>query len=232
MIGKKISTFEQYKIEYKKSIDNPENFWAEQAERFTWQKKWKNILSWDFTKPEVKWFEGGRLNITENCLDRHLEKRGNQTAIKWIANNPNELSRCLSYEELHTKVCKFANVLKNNGAKKGDRICLYMPMVPELAIAVLACARIGAIHSVVFAGFSAKALADRINDATCNILITADGGFRGTKITPLKDISDEAMKNTSSIEKCIVLERTKSKIVMQEVRDIWWHDEMQKANTH
>jgi acetyl-CoA synthetase len=189
------------------------------------------VLQWDFSKPEVKWFEGGGLNITENCLDRHLEKRGNQTAIKWIANNPNEQSRCLSYKELHTEVCKFANVLKNNGAKKGNRICLYMPMVPELAIAVLACARIGAIHSVVFAGFSAKALADRINDATCNILITADGGFRGVKITPLKDISDEAMKNTSSIKKCIVLERTKSIIAMQEGRDIWWHDQMEKVST-
>jgi len=227
---KNITSFEEYKTEYAKSINSPEQFWEEKAAAFTWQKKWNTVLQWDFTKPQVKWFEGGRLNITENCLDRHLEKRGNQTAIKWIANNPNEKSRCLSYKELHTEVCKFANVLKNNGAKKGDRICLYMPMVPELVIAILACARIGTIHSVVFAGFSAKALADRINDATCNILITADGGFRGTKITALKDISDEAMENTSSIEKCIVLERTKSKIAMQKRRDIWWHNEMQKAS--
>jgi acetyl-CoA synthetase len=226
-----ITSFEEYKTEYAKSINSPEQFWEEKAANFTWQKKWETVLQWDFTKPEVKWFEGGKLNITENCLDRHLEKRGSQTAIKWIANNPNEQSRCLSYKELHSEVCKFANVLKNNGAEKGDRICLYMPMVPELAIAVLACARIGAIHSVVFAGFSAKALADRINDATCNILITADGGLRGTKITPLKDISDEAMKNTSSIEKCIVLERTKSKIAMQKGRDIWWHDQMKKEST-
>ena len=228
---KNITSFEEYKTEYAKSINSPEQFWEEKANNFTWQKKWDAVLRWDFTKPEVKWFEGGKLNITENCLDRHLEKREDQTAIKWIANNPNEQSRCLSYKELYTEVCKFANVLKNNGAKKGDRICLYMPMVPELAIAVLACARIGAIHSVVFAGFSAKALADRINDATCNILITADGGFRGTKITPLKDISDEAMKNTFSIEKCIVLERTKSEVAMQGERDIWWHNEMQKAST-
>ena len=226
-----ITSFEEYKTEYAKSINSPEQFWEEKAANFTWQKKWDTVLQWDFTKPEVKWFEGGKLNITENCLDRHLEKRGSHTAIKWIANNPNEQSRCLSYKELHTEVCKFANVLKNNGAKKGDRICLYMPMVPELAIAVLACARIGAIHSVVFAGFSAKALGDRINDATCNILITADGGFRGTKIIPLKDISDEAMKNTSSIEKCIVLERTKSKIIMKEGRDGWWHDQMEKVST-
>ncbi|MDC0204325.1 acetate--CoA ligase [Flavobacteriales bacterium] len=228
-MSKKINTLEKYKLEYEKSIKNPEEFWANKAEQFTWWKKWDSVLDWDFTKPEIKWFKGGKLNITENCLDRHLEKKGEQTAIKWIANNPNEDPICLSYKELHSEVCKFANVLKNNGAKKGDRICLYMPMVPELAVAVLACARIGTIHSVVFAGFSAKSLSDRINDAACNILITADGGFRGEKITPLKDIADEAMKNTSSIKKCIVLERTKSEIAMQEGRDIWWHDERQKT---
>ena len=226
---KNITSFEVYKNEYAKSINNPETFWIEKANNFTWKKKWNTVLDWDFKKPEIKWFEGGKLNITENCLDRHLEKRGNQTAIKWIANNPNEQSKCLSYKELHSEVCKFSNVLKSNGAKKGDRICLYMPMVPELAIAVLACARIGAIHSVVFAGFSAKSLSDRINDADCNILITADGGFRGAKITPLKDISDEAMRSTPSIEKCIVLERTKSNIKMQNGRDIWWHHEIQKV---
>ena len=231
-MSKNINSLAKYKIEYAKSIENPEAFWEKKAANFTWYKKWDSVLKWDFTKPEVNWFEGGKLNITENCLDRHLENKGEQTAIKWIANNPNEQSRCLSYKELHTEVCKFANVLKNNGTKKGDRICLYMPMVPELAIAVLACARIGAIHSVVFAGFSAKSLADRINDADCTILITADGGFRGQKITPLKDISDEAMESTSSIEKCIVLKRTKSKISMQNGRDIWWHNEMQKANSN
>jgi len=229
---KNITTFKEYKEEYAKSVKNPEVFWEEKASNFTWQKKWKNILSWDFNKPEIKWFEGGKLNITENCLDRHLEKRGNQTAIKWIPNKPSEKSISLSYKELHSEVCKFSNVLKKNGAKKGDRICLYMPMVPELAIAVLACARIGAIHSVVFAGFSAKSLSDRINDANCNILITSDGGFRGAKVTPLKDISDEAMQTTPSIEKCIVLKRTKSKITMQSGRDIWWHDEMQKVNAN
>jgi len=230
-MNKNINSFEEYKIEYEKSIKNPEEFWEELANNFTWKKKWGKVLSWDFSKPEIKWFEGGKLNIIENCLDRHLETRGEQTAIKWIANNPNEQSRSLSYKELHAEVCKFANVLKNNGAKKGDRICLYMPMVPELAIAVLACARIGAIHSVVFAGFSAKSLSDRINDADCNILITADGGFRGAKITPLKDISDEAMQSTPSIKKCIVFERTKSKISMQIGRDIWWHKEIIKANS-
>ena len=227
-----ITTFEEYKKEYAKSINNPEAFWEEKANNFTWQKKWDTVLSWDFSKPEIKWFEEGKLNITENCLDRHLEKRGNQTAIKWAANNPKEAIRNISYKELHAEVCKFANVLKNNGVKKGDRICLYMPMVPELAIAVLACARIGAIHSVVFAGFSAKSLSDRINDADCNILITADGGFRGAKITPLKDISDEAMQTTPSIEKCIVLERTKKTISMKIGRDVWWHDEMLKVTSN
>jgi len=227
-----IKTFEEYKKEYAKSINTPEAFWEEKANNFTWQKKWDTVLSWDFSKPEIKWFEEGKLNITENCLDRHLEKRGNQTAIKWVANNPKEAIRNISYKELHAEVCKFANVLKNNGVKKGDRICLYMPMVPELAIAVLACARIGAIHSVVFAGFSAKSLSDRINDADCNILITADGGFRGAKITPLKDISDEAMQTTPSIEKCIVLERTKNTISMKIGRDVWWHDEMLKVTSN
>jgi len=231
-MNENINSLKQYKIEYAKSIENPEAFWEEKAEQFTWHKKWENVLSWDFNIPKVSWFEGGKLNITENCLDRHLERKGEQTAIKWIANNPDEQNRCLSYKELHTEVCKFSNVLKSNGAKKGDRICLYMPMVPELEIAVLACARIGAIHSVVFAGFSAKSLSDRINDADCSILITADGGFRGTKITPLKNISDEAMKSTPSIKRCIVLERTNQKILMLSGRDIWWHKEMKEANTN
>jgi len=230
MHEKNIKNFASYKSEYKKSIDNPEQFWEEKANNFIWKNKWNNILNWDFEKAEVKWFEGGKLNITENCLDRHLEKRGNQTAIKWIANNPNEASIKLTYNKLHTEVSKFANVLKKNGAKKGDRICLYMPMVPELAIAVLACARIGAIHSVVFAGFSSKSLSDRINDANCNILITSDGGYRGDKITPLKEISDKAMKNTPSIEKCIVLKRTNSDIEMKEERDVWWGEEMEKVD--
>ena len=230
MHDKRILDFETYKKEYQKSIKDPELFWEEKANNFLWKKKWDNVLSWDFSKPEVKWFEGGKLNITENCLDRHLEKIGNQTAIKWIANNPDEESRSLTYNKLHTEVSKFANVLKKNGAKKGDRICLYMPMVPELAIAVLSCARIGAIHSVVFAGFSSKSLSDRINDANCNILITSDGGYRGDKITPLKEISDKAMKNTPSIEKCIVLKRTNSDIEMKEERDVWWGDEMEKVD--
>ncbi|MBU46941.1 MAG: acetate--CoA ligase [Flavobacteriales bacterium] len=228
---KNIKSFEKYKKEYERSIKHPEDFWEGKARNFSWRKRWRNVLSWDFTKPEIKWFEGGKLNITENCLDRHLEKKGNQTAIKWIANDPQEKNINLSYKDLYTQVCKCANVLRKNGVKKGDRICLYMPMVPELAIAVLACARIGAVHSVVFAGFSAKSLSDRINDATCKLLITADGGFRGDKTTPLKEISDEAMKSTPSIERCIVLKRTKSNINMQKNRDFWWHEQMENSNS-
>ncbi len=230
MHDKRILDFETYKKEYQKSIKDPELFWEEKANNFLWKEKWDNVLSWDFYKPEVRWFEGGKLNITENCLDRHLGKRGDQTAIKWIANNPEEKIKCLSYKELHLEVCKFSNVLKNNGAKKGDRICLYMPMVPELAIAVLACARIGAIHSVVFAGFSSKSLSDRINDANCNILITSDGAYRGDKITLLKDISDEAMDTSLSIQKCIVLRRTNSDIEMKDGRDVWWKEEIEKVD--
>ena len=183
-------------------------------------------MNWNFNEPNVKWFEGGKLNITENCLDRHLKKRGDKTAIAWVPNNPNEVSRHLSYKELHREVCKFSNVLRSNGAKKGDRICLYMPMVPELAIAVLACARIGAIHSVVFAGFSAQSLADRINDASCNIVITADGAFRGVKTIGLKAIVDEGLQQCDTVKKVIVLERTKEEVFMQEGRDVWWHEQM------
>jgi len=226
----KITSLQQYNDQVRKAKDSPEEFWSEKANNFKWHKKWDKVLEWDFTKPEVKWFQGGKLNITENCLDRHLEKKSNQIAIKWVPNNPNEIGVDLTYLQLHEKVCRFSNVLVNNGVKKGDRICLYMPMVPELTIAVLACARIGAIHSVVFAGFSAKSLSDRINDADCKILITSDGGFRGEKITPLKDISDEAMKTTPTIKLCIVLKRTNSSIKMQKDRDIWWHDEIDKVS--
>ena len=226
----KITSLQQYNDQVRKAKDSPEEFWSEKANNFKWHKKWDKVLEWDFTKPEVKWFQGGKLNITENCLDRHLEKKSNQIAIKWVPNNPNEVGVDLTYLQLHEKVCRFSNVLVNNGVKKGDRICLYMPMVPELTIAVLACARVGAIHSVVFAGFSAKSLSDRINDADCKILITSDGGFRGEKITPLKDISDEAMKTTPTIKLCIVLKRTNSSIKMQKDRDIWWHDEIDKVS--
>jgi acetyl-CoA synthetase len=225
----KINTFEEYQAEYQKSINNPEEFWAEKANSFVWKKPWNKVLNWDFNNYNVRWFEGGTLNITENCLDRHLKQNGNKTAIIWEPNNPKEASRTLTYSELHREVCKFANVLKANGTKKGDRICLYMPMVPELAIAVLACVRIGAIHSVVFAGFSANALKERINDATCNIVVTSDGLYRGEKQLCLKNIVDEAIEDCPSVKRVIVLERTQQTITMHEGRDLWWHDEIKKV---
>ncbi len=225
----RITSIEEYHKEYKRSVENPEAFWAEQAEQFVWKKKWDKVLDWNFNEPDIKWFVGGKLNITENCLDRHLSERGNQTAIIWEPNNPNESGRKISYKELHSEVCRFSNVLKNNGAKKGDRICIYMPMIPELAIAVLACARIGAIHSVVFGGFSFQSLSDRIHDADCNIVITADGGFRGAKDIALKSVVDEALKTCPSVKKVIVTKRTNCEVIMQNERDVWWHDEIKKV---
>ncbi|MFL2573094.1 MAG: acetate--CoA ligase [Flavobacteriales bacterium] len=228
----RIKSLDEYKIEKDKFEKNPDNFWKEKANTFNWNQKWNDVVNWDFNSAEIKWFSGGKLNITENCLDRHLKSKGNQVAIKWIANNPKEKNIDLTYNELFEQVCKFSNVLRKKGIEKGDRICLYMPMVPELAIAVLACARIGAIHSVVFAGFSAKSLSDRINDAKCKALITADGGFRGNKITPLKKIADEAMTITPSIDFCIVLKRTESKIIMKENRDYYWESEMKEISSN
>ncbi len=169
---KKISSFSEYEDSYSKSVEDPASFWSEIASTFFWKKKWNEVVNWNFNEPSINWFKGGKLNITENCLDRHLESKGSKTAIIWEPNDPKEDSIHITYKELHDKVGKAASMLKNNGVVKGDRVCLYMPMVPELAISVLACARIGAIHSVVFAGFSAKALADRINDAEAKILIT------------------------------------------------------------
>jgi acetyl-CoA synthetase len=226
----KINSFKEYKEEYSKSIENPEEFWAEKAESFKWIKKWDKVLEWEFNTPKVEWFIGGQLNITENCLDRHLETRGDQIAIIWEPNDPKESTVRITYKELHKRVCSFANVLKRNGAKKGDRICLYMPMTPELAIATLACARIGAIHSVVFAGFSAISLKDRINDATCNIIVTADGGYRGAKTIELKQIVDKALESCPSIKKSIVLKRTGGKVNMKTGRDVWLHEELKLVN--
>lgn len=226
----KISTLEEYHNIYKNSIEQPEQFWAEQADTFNWRKKWDRVLEWNFKEPDVKWFLGGKLNITENCLDRHLVSRADKTAILWEPNNPEEDAVSYTYRELHEKVSRFANVLKNNGIEKGDRVCLYMPMVPELAIAVLGCARIGAIHSVVFAGFSATSLADRINDAACNMVITTDGSFRGPKEIPIKSIVDEALESCDSVETVIVYHRTGWDINMVVGRDISWETEMEKAS--
>jgi acetyl-CoA synthetase len=226
-----INSFDDYKRVYAYSVAEPENFWAEVAETFYWQKKWDSVLDWNFTEPNVKWFSGAKLNITENCLDRHLKHNADKVAMLWEPNDPEEHYRSFTYKELHFKVVQFANVLKNNGAKKGDRICIYMPMVPELAIAVMACARIGAIHSVVFGGFSAQSIADRINDAQCNLVITADGGFRGNKDIPLKNIIDDAIVQCTSVQKIIVLTRTRTPVSMIKGRDIWWEDEIKKVET-
>ena len=227
----KINSFSEYQEQYKKSVDNPDAFWSEQASTFLWKKKWDRVLDWEFNTPSVNWFVNGKLNITENCLDRHLDTKADKTAIIWEPNNPDEKHIEITYKELHEKVCRFSNILKANGAKKGDRICLYMPMVPELAIATLACARIGAIHSVVFAGFSAKALSDRINDADCNVLVTSDGLYRGKKQMCLKDIVDDALQTCPTINSCIVLQRTGQQITMKDGRDCWWHDEDELVNS-
>jgi acetyl-CoA synthetase len=227
----KITSFDQYKQVYQHSVDQPEEFWAGIADTFLWKKKWDKVLEWNFKEPNIKWFEGGKLNITENCLDRHLDTIGDKTAIIWEPNDPTEDHRIITYRQLYDKVCQFANVLKNNGAKKGDRICIYMPMVPELAIALLACARIGAIHSVVFGGFSAQSIADRIQDADCNIVITSDGSFRGNKEVPLKSIIDDALVTCPSVKRVIVLTRTRTPVAMIKGRDVWWEDEIKKVET-
>ena len=223
---KNLDLYEEAKL---KAIDNPNDFWDGLAKTFKWRKPWNKVLEYDFNSADIKWFLGGELNITENCLDRHLKSHPKKTALIFEPNNIEEPSIHISYEELHSRVCKAANMLKANGAKKGDRICLYLPMIPELAVVVLACARIGAIHSVVFGGFSASALATRINDAECTILVTADGGFRGDKITPLKQIADEALKHCPSVKRSIVCKRTNQKINWNDI-DVWWHEELEKVN--
>ena len=224
-----IKSFEDYKASYKKSVDQPENFWGEIADNFVWKKKWDKVLEWNFTEPKIEWFKGGKLNITENCLDRHLELYGDVPAIIWEANNPTEESRTLTYNELHFKVMQFANVLKNNGVQKGDRVCIYMGMIPELAIATLACARIGAIHSIIFGGFSAQAIADRLDDAKAEFIITADGAYRGAKDIPLKSVVDDALIGNDTVKKVIVYTRTRVPISMIKDRDIWWEDEVEKV---
>lgn len=225
-----IKHLEEYFQVYRKSVRNPEAFWEEVAEEhFFWRKRWDSVLEWDFTKPEVKWFNGAQLNITENCIDRHLRSRGNKTAILFEPNDPKEEAEHITYTQLHERVCKFANVLKDKGVKKGDRVVIYLPMIPELAISVLACARIGAIHSVVFAGFSSTALATRINDCDAKMVITSDGSFRGNKTIDLKGIVDEALKQCPGIESVLVARRTGEKIDMMDGRDHWLQPLLDKA---
>ncbi len=220
----RINSLSEYTQTYDKSVQDPEGFWSDIANNFKWKKKWDKVLEWNFEKPDVKWFLNGKLNITENILDRHLEDRGEQIAIIWEPNEPNEPHQSITYRELHKKVCQFANGMKNRGVEKGDRVIIYMPMVPEAAVAMLACARIGAVHSVVFAGFSANALADRITDCHAKMILTSDGNLRGTKTIEVKSVVDEAVEKTDCVESVIVLERTKTPVTMKEGRDIWWHD--------
>lgn len=223
----KISNLEEYLQKYKESIANPEGFWANIAEANFWHQKWDNVLDWRFEGPDapyVKWFEKGKLNITENIFERNMFMRKNQIALIWEPNNPEEKEVKLTYGELFDRVKQFANSLLKAGVKKGDRVAIYLPMIPELTIAMLACARIGAIHSIVFAGFSASALADRINDSSCSLIITSDGAYRGAKTIPLKSIVDEALENCPSIKNSIVFKRTGEEIEFQNERDIWWHD--------
>ncbi len=221
-----INSLSAYNLAYKKSVEEPEIFWAEVADSFQWHKQWDNVLKWDFKKPEIIWFEGAKLNITENCLDRYLKTQPDKIAILWEPNNPGEPSREISYKELFEDVCVFASVLTNMGIQKGDRVCIYLPMIPEVSIAMLACARIGAIHSVVFAGFSSKAIASRINDANCKILITANEMYRGEKTINLKNICDEALTDCPSIENVIVYKRTSASVNMKENRDFFWDEEV------
>lgn len=224
---KVIKSFDEYKTEYRRSVEDPEGFWAEQAATFQWQKKWNKVVEWDFHDFDVKWFLGGKLNITENCLDRHLATRGNQIALLWEANDPKAPNRTYTYRELHVAVCKAANALKANDIKKGDRVCFYMPMVPELAISVLACARIGAVHSVVFAGFSASALADRIKDSSCKMVICSDFNDRGAKHIPVKAVVDEALAmGCDSVETVLVHKATGDPLAFNPAIDKWWHEQV------
>jgi acetyl-CoA synthetase len=224
-----ITSVDQYREDYRKSIEEPEAFWGSVAENFLWRKKWDKVLDWNFRDPDVKWFINGRLNITENCIDRHLESMGEKPAIIWEPNDPTDRVRIVTYNRLHKRVCQVAQMLKNNGVKKGDRVCIYMGMVPELAYAVLGCARIGAIHSVVFGGFSAQSIADRLEDAGAEYIITADGAYRGEKVIPLKNVIDDALIGNRTVKKVIVYTRTRTPVSMIKGRDVWWEDEMDHA---
>jgi acetyl-CoA synthetase len=226
-----ITSFDQYKTAYKKSVDDPEGFWADVASGFSWRKKWDKVLDWNFKDPSIKWFINARLNITENCIDRHLKSLGDKPAIIWEPNNPEDRTRIVTYNRLHKRVCQVAQMLKNNGVKKGDRVCIYMGMVPELAYAILGCARIGAIHSVIFGGFSAQSIADRLEDAQAEYIITCDGAFRGGKDIQLKAIIDDALIGNKTVKRVIVYTRTRTPVSMIKGRDVWWEDEMEHAET-
>ncbi|MCX2745268.1 acetate--CoA ligase [Mangrovivirga sp. M17] len=220
----KIQTLSGYIHEYQKSIINPEQFWSRIADEFYWKKPWSKTLKWNFDEPKIEWFVDGKLNITENILDRHLYTMKDKPAIIWEPNDPKEDNRVLTYKDLYEQVCQFSNAMKAQGVEKGDRVIIYMPMVPEAAIAMLACARIGAVHSVVFAGFSSSSLADRIDDCKAKMVLTSDGNFRGTKKIPVKDVVDEALEKTSSVEKVIVYKRTEQEVKWNDNVDLWWHD--------
>jgi acetyl-CoA synthetase len=227
-----ITSFKEYELAYKRSLENPEAFWSEIADSFVWRKKWNQVLRWDFHKPEVAWFIGGKLNITENAIDRHLPQRADQVAILWEPNDPNEKPRKITYRELAAEVNRVGNLLRQKGIRKGDRVCIYMPMVPELVYAVLGCARVGAVHTVVFAGFSSGSLVDRINDCGCRLVLTADGVLRGDKRIELKAIVDEALLQCPTVEQVVVLERLGTRPAMKTGRDCWWHDEIPRQSDH
>ncbi|SHM32065.1 acetyl-CoA synthetase [Cyclobacterium lianum] len=228
----RIHTLSGYFHEYQKSVADPENFWARVADSFHWKKRWDKVLDWNFDGPDVKWFLNGKLNITENILERHLFTIGDKPAIIWEPNEPGEESRTLTYRQLYEEVCRFSHVLQEKGVQKGDKVIIYMPMVPEAAVAMLACARVGAIHSVVFAGFSSNALSDRINDCEAKVVLTADGNFRGNKKIPVKAVVDEALENTSTVTSVIVYQRTGQEINMQSGRDFWWHEAIEGKKVH
>ena len=224
----RIKTFEEYETAYANSVNTPENFWADIAGEFKWQKKWDKVLDWNFIEPNIKWFINGKLNITENCIDRHLPARANDAAFIWEPNEPGEIGRTITYQQLSEEVNRLANVLKSFDIKKGDRVCIYLPMIPEAIFAMLACARIGAVHSVVFGGFSAQSIQDRINDSLCKVVLTSDGAYRGNKQIPMKATVDEALNNCTSIEKVLVYRRTQQHVEMQTGRDFDWQSECVK----
>jgi acetyl-CoA synthetase len=221
---------DQYLEMYKRSVDDPEGFWADQANQFvSWFKPWDKVLDWDFTKGHIRWFEGGKLNVSYNCLDRHLDSRGDQVAIIWEGDSPNE-DKKITYRQLHTEVCKFANVMKSLGVGKGDRVCIYMPMIPETAVVMLACTRIGAVHSIVFGGFSPDSLKDRIIDAEAKLVVTSDEGLRGGRQVPMKANADKALLSTPSVQKMVVVKRTGGRVAWTEGRDVWYEELMAKAS--